>query len=64
MAEAIKREIGAGGRVTLSDGRCTFTYERLRAGVLEIRISGTDGGQFGSATLDEISNALRRERPL
>lgn len=64
MTEAIKRELAPGGQVTLSDGRCTFVYERPRAGVLEIRISGTDSGQFGTATLDEISNALRRERPL
>ena len=32
--------------------------------MLEIRISGTDSGQFGTATLDEVSLALRRERPL
>ena len=64
MAQEIKRELGPEGRVTLSDGGCSFTYERLRPGVLEIRIAGTDKGQFGTATLDEISNALRRERPL
>lgn len=64
MLEGPTREIGPGGRVTLSDGRCTFTYERPRPGVLEIRISGTDSGQFGTATLDEVSLALRRERPL
>ena len=64
MTQEIKRELEPGGHVTLSGGGCTFTYERLRPGVLEIRIVGTDKGQFGSATLDEISNALRRERPL
>ena len=58
------REAGPGGRVTISDPRCTFVYERIRPGVLEIRIAGTDSGQFGTATLDEISLALRRERPL
>ena len=49
---------------SLKDDRCAFTFERLRPGVLEIRIVGTDGGQFGTAPLDEISLALRRERPL
>ena len=63
MGETIRREVEA-GRVTLSDARCTFAYERPRAGVLEIRIAGTDSGQFGTATLDEIGLALRRERPL
>lgn len=64
METTLKREVGPGGRVTIADGRCTFVYERPRAGVLEIRIVGTDSGQFGTATLDEIAIALRRERPL
>ena len=64
MPGEIKRELGPGGRVNLADPRCTVVFERLRPGVLEIRITGTDSGQFGAATLDEISNALRRERPL
>lgn len=64
MPDVFKREIGPGGRVTLSDARCAFTYERPRPGVLEIRIAGTDAGQFGTATLDEVSLALRRERPI
>ena len=58
------REMGEGGRVTISDGRCSFVYTRPRPGVLEICIAGTDSGQFGTATLDEISLALRRERPI
>jgi hypothetical protein len=62
--ETLRREVGPGGRVTLSDARCTFVYDRPRPGVLEIRISGIDNGQFGTATLDELSLALRRERPL
>src|SRR5436190_3999158 len=64
MAHELKRELDPGERVTLSDPRCSFTYERPRPGVLEIRIAGTDSGQFGTAAVDEISNRLRRERPL
>jgi hypothetical protein len=60
----ITRELGPGGSVIMGDARCSFTFERLRPGVLEIRIVGTDQGQFGTATLDEIAIALRRERPL
>jgi hypothetical protein len=48
---------------TIRDERCSFTFECLRAGVLEIRIVGTDSGQFGTATLDEIAVNLLRERP-
>ena len=32
--------------------------------MLDITIAGTDTGQFGTATLDEIAVALVRERPL
>ena len=64
MTDAIKREIGPGGRVTMGDARCTFTFDRLRPGALEIRIVGTDNGQFGTAPLDEIAVNLVRERPL
>jgi hypothetical protein len=48
----------------IKDDRCSFTFERLRPGVLEIRIVGTDNGQFGTAPLDEIATNLVRERPL
>lgn len=64
METTLKREVGPGGRITIADARCSFVYERPRPGVLEIRIAGTDKGQFGTATLDEIAIALRRERPL
>ena len=40
MSGGIERVVGQGGRVTISDPRCTFVYDRLRPGVLEIRISG------------------------
>lgn len=58
------REIGPGGAVVLADSRCRFTYRRRAPGVLEIAIEGTDDGQFGTATLDELSIALARDRPL
>ena len=48
----------------ISDERCSFTFEALRPGVLEIRIAGVDSGQFGTAVLDEIAANLVRERPL
>ena len=48
----------------ISDDRCTFTFNRVAPGALEIVIDGIDNGQFGTAPLDEISLALLRERPL
>ena len=58
------RETNPDGSVVLREARGTFTYTRPAAGILEIVIEGTDNGQFGTATLDEISLALMRERPL
>jgi len=60
----VSRELGADGTVVLRAGGCTFSYRRLRAGALEILIEGIDNGQFGTATLDELSLALMRDRPL
>jgi hypothetical protein len=48
----------------LSADGCCFTYSRPRPGVLVVAISGHDRGQFGTGTLDEISLALKRDRPL
>jgi hypothetical protein len=50
--------------VVLAADGCVFRYQRPQRGVLVIAIEGHDKGQFGTATLDEISLALRRERPL
>jgi len=58
------RETNPDGSVTLREGRGTFRYTRPAAGILEIVIEGTDNGQFGTSTLDEIAMALMRERPL
>lgn len=65
MAEGtVNRELAADGSVVVSDARCRFVYRRPRAGTLEVVIAGTDNGQFGTATLDEVAVALVRERPL
>ena len=64
MATDIVRQHLPGGALQLSDGRCTFTYERLRQGAMLVTISGIDNGQFGTATLDEIRIELLRHRPL
>jgi hypothetical protein len=61
---AMSRSLEADGTVVIADDRCSFRYSRPRAGVLEIRITGADSGQFGTATLDEIAMVLVRERPL
>jgi hypothetical protein len=61
---AIRREVAPDGTVVLTAGRGAFRYRTPRAGVLDITIEGQDNGQFGTASLDEISLALRRERPL
>lgn len=57
----IKREVLKGGVVKLSSGDCTFVYQRPRAGVLYVTISGHDNGQFGTTTLDEVRAAIARE---
>ena len=49
---------------TIQDERCRFTFSTPRAGALEVRIVGTDNGQFGTAPLDEIAVALVRDRPI
>src|SRR3954470_6115914 len=60
----IRREVSPDGTVVLTAGRGAFRYRGTRPGVLDITIEGQDNGQFGTAPLDEISLALRRERPL
>jgi hypothetical protein len=60
----VTRETGANGAVTLKAGKCVFEFTRRAPGVLEVRIEGTDKGQFGTAALDEIALAIVRERPI
>ena len=45
----------------MSSGDCVFLYRRPRPEVLHVGISGSDTGQFGTATLDEILTAINRE---
>jgi hypothetical protein len=58
------REVLPDGTTVLSADGCVFSYRRPRPGTLVVTISGHDRGQFGTATLDEISLALKRDRPL
>jgi len=60
----IIREIANDGSVVIRDSRCGFVFRRLRAGIVEIRITGTDNGQFGTTIIDEITLALYRERSI
>ena len=62
----VKRESlpdGSGG-LRLSAGDCSFVFERPRAGVLLVTITGHDKGQFGTETLDEIRAEIGRERSI
>jgi hypothetical protein len=63
-SEKYSREALPDGAVMLSAEGCVFTYTRPKRGVLVVAISGHDKGQFGTLTLDEISLALKRDRPL
>jgi hypothetical protein len=60
----VTRESTADGKVTLKAGKCVFEFTRRAPGVIEVRIEGTDKGQFGPAALDEIAMAIVRERPI
>ena len=64
MSTPLTREVARDGVVVLRARRAAFHFRRPRAGALEVRIEGTDSGQFGTAPLDEIAMALVRERPL
>ncbi len=51
------------GDIRIYDHKCSFTFRRLRAGML-VTITGDDSGQFGPCTLDELRMELLRNRPL
>jgi hypothetical protein len=57
----VTRELLPGGVVRLSSGKAKFEFSRLGPNKLLVTISGIDLGEFGSATLDEITAALDRE---
>lgn len=61
----VLREVLTDGSVRWSGGDCTFTYHRLRPGILLVEIAGNDDGQFGTATQDEAAQEFDRcPRPL
>ena len=52
------------GSVRLATKAGSFTFTRVRPGVISVSIVGHDTGAFGAATLDEITAFLNRERPI
>jgi hypothetical protein len=60
----IQRETLKDGSVRLRSPKCSFTYYRLRPGVVLMRIEGDDGGEFGTATMDELREDLSRYAPV
>jgi hypothetical protein len=63
-APGFSRTIQADGSIRLATQQGSFTFVRPRPGVLVVTIAGHDSGLFGSATLDEITQTLHRERPI
>ncbi|AKI98391.1 hypothetical protein ATI61_12172 [Archangium gephyra] len=61
---SFKRETLEDGSVRLSGGRCSYTYRRLRPGVVFIRIQGDDKGELGEAPRDELREDLSRYAPI
>jgi hypothetical protein len=59
-----EREIRKDGTISLYSAGCTFVYQRLRAGVLLVTISGDDKGEFGMAPLQEVDAEIARGGPL
>ena len=57
---SVQRDVLDPRTVRLASGPCSFTYRRQKPGVLLLKISGDDIGQFGSATLDELNAEFDR----
>lgn len=64
MSDALQRATLPDGRLRLTAGSGSFTYERLRPGVLLVTVAGSDMGQFGTASLDEVRLEMLRQRPV
>ncbi len=60
----VKREMLSNGALRLTSGDCVFLYQRPKPGVLNVRITGHDTGQFGTTTLDEIRAEIGRQGSL
>ncbi|WNG16372.1 hypothetical protein [Cystobacter fuscus] len=61
---SFNRETLADGSVRLSSERSSYTYRRLRPGVVFIRITGDDKGEFGDAPRDELREDISRYAPI
>jgi hypothetical protein len=61
---SFRREMLKDGSVQLTSERSSYTYQRPRPGVVFMRFSGDDKGEFGSAPRDELLEDLRRYAPL
>ena len=59
-----QRETLKDGSVRLRSLKCSFTYFRLRPGVVLMRIEGDDSGEFGTAPMDELREDLNRYAPV
>ena len=59
-----QRETLKDGSVRLRSPKCSFTYFRLRPGVILMRIEGDDSGEFGTAPMDELREDLSRYAPV
>jgi hypothetical protein len=65
-ASVVQRDTLNDGTVRLfsSKSKCTFYFLRPRPGVVVIRISGDDRGEFGTAPMDELREDLSRFAPV
>jgi hypothetical protein len=61
---AFQRETLENGSIRLASERCSYTYWRPRPGVVFIRFSGDDKGEFGHAPRDELREDVSRYAPL
>ena len=57
---SVTRDVLSDGSVRLRSGACSFDYERLQPGIVLMNIRGNDVGQFGPATVDEVSAEFAR----
>jgi hypothetical protein len=60
MSIDIRHETLSADTFKLSAGPCSFTYRRIKPGALLMTINGDDTGQFGTATIDEVTAEYER----
>jgi hypothetical protein len=63
LPAGVTRENRPDGAVRIWNEKASFTYHRPRPGVVLVIISGSDNGQFGFVTLDEMREDLSRYAP-